>query len=523
MRQATVFVVDDEEQICSLLQRILARDGLRVLVFASGTAALETMERERPDLVITDLMMPGMSGLDLAGHVRAIHADASVIVMTGYASLENVVDALRGGVDDFITKPFSATEIRTVVQRVLARKTVAAPADPVTEPVAGAQATVALSAPAATPPEARDGHVTPLDPNLALARRLRDMTLLETIHGFLADDLVPSEIAARAADALRDALGAARCAVIATRGRDGPFHLVSVSGGADIRRDETFDLPFLTFVSASGNPAPLEPFALGGLTHHLGDGPAAGASLAGRGGPGSEAALLVVARNLDARAFDGEDLRVLGVAAAALGDLFRSLRAAESAEHAYIASLVDVVTATEHRAPWFLDHSTRVRDLSVRLAVRLGLPDHEICVLEAAAPLLDIGRVHIGDELLAKAGRLSTDEWRTLRSHPEIADAIVRPVGRLSAAKPVIRHHHENWDGSGYPDGLRGDDIPYLASIVRITDAYAALTSARPWRSALGPADAVRRLVDFSGTHFHPQLVAAFAAMQLEGATGGGA
>lgn len=508
MRQATVFVVDDEEQICSLLQRILARDGLRVLAFPCGAAALEAMERDTPDLLVTDLMMPAMSGLELASRVKTLQPGASVVVMTGYASLENVVDALRGGVDDFITKPFSAGEIRTVVQRVLSRKSAGTSAEPRTEPLD------------AGPPPVAD--TTPLDANLALARRLRDMALLETLHGLLADEIEPHELAGRAEDALRDALGIARCAVIATTDRSSPFRLVSATGGAAPRRGETFDLPLLTFVAASGNPAPIETFALGDLARHLGDGPAAAAALTSRDGRSADSGVLVVARSLDARPFDSEDLRVLGVAAGALGDVFRALRTAASAEDAYLASLLDVVTATEHRAPWFLDHSTRVRDLSVRLAERLGLPDHEIGVLEAAAPLLDIGRIHIGDDILTKSGRLSTDEWRTLRSHPEIADAIVRPVGRLSAAKPVIRHHHENWDGSGYPDGLRGDDIPYLASIVRIADAYAALTSARPWRAALGASDAVRRLVDFSGTHFHPQLVAAFAAMQLEAAGGGG-
>ena len=81
----------------------------------------------------------------------------------------------------------------------------------------------------------------------------------------------------------------------------------------------------------------------------------------------------------------------------------------------------------------------------------------------------------------------------------------------------MIRHHHENWDGTGYPDGLRGEDIPFLAALVRITDAYAALTSARPWRAALDRTAAVRRIVDYSGTHFHPQLVAAFAEMEFDG------
>jgi len=274
----------------------------------------------------------------------------------------------------------------------------------------------------------------------------------------------------------------------------------------------------LALAGASGTAAAVAPSALGEIGARLGDGPAAAAPLRPRGASSSAGAgLLVVARARGAAAFDGDDLRLLGVAASAVGNVVRAARSAESAAEDYFASLIDVVAATEHRAPWFLAHSTRVRDLSVRLGERLGLAASDIDVIEAAAPLLDIGRVHLGDGVLTKAGRLSPDEWRELRSHAEVADVIVRPLGVLRHAKPVIRHHHENWDGSGYPDGLRGDDIPFLAALVRITDAYAALTSARPWRAALAPAEAVRRIVDFSGTHFHPQLVAAFTEMQLGG------
>jgi response regulator RpfG family c-di-GMP phosphodiesterase len=508
VRLTTVYVVDDEVEIGSLLTRILSRDGLRVLPFRTAQAALTAMERDRPDLVVTDLMMPGLNGLELATRVKALVPDAAIVVMTGFASLENVVDALRSGVDDFVTKPFGAGEIRAVVQRVLTRRS--------DRDGAAEEARVAAQAPAAVAADAAP------DPNVLLARRLRDMSLLESVHAMLGDDVDSRDLAGRCAAMLRDALGVTRAAIVVPGARDGVFRLNSATGTVgNGEREREHDASVLQLIRASATPANVEAFAIGDLAARLDRGPAAAAPLRPRDVGGPDAGVVLVSRAEGAPRFEGEDLRVLGVVSAAIGDVLHALRTAERAEEAYVQSLFDVVTATEHRAPWFLDHSMRVRDLSLQLAEHVGLPEAEIDTLRTAAPLLDLGRVHIGDEVLSKQGRLSTDEWRTLRSHPEIADALVRPLGRLRHVKPVIRHHHENWDGSGYPDGLRGEDIPYLAALVRITDAFAALTSPRPWRAPLSSADAVRRLVDFSGTHFHPQLVAAFAELQ-HGAAGDG-
>ena len=117
--------------------------------------------------------------------------------------------------------------------------------------------------------------------------------------------------------------------------------------------------------------------------------------------------------------------------------------------------------------------------------------------------------------------REPADEWEVLRRHAVRGSEVLRPVGRLRQVQPVVRHHHENWDGSGYPDGLRGEDIPLLASVVRIADSYAALTSARAWRPAMDDGDAVREILGLAGRHFHPQLTAAFAEMRLSAAAEG--
>ena len=439
-----------------------------------------------------------MSGLELVSRARETLPGVAAIVITGYASIDNVVDALRSGVDDFVTKPFSVAEIRNVVGRVLQARSGTERAE--SRRGADADAPAPLSAESAVPG--------------ALARRFRDLSIVESVHTLLAEDLTSMEVVPRADPTLAAALHATRSVLLAPGSRDGAFRVRSATTAA-ARPAEDLELGVLALVVASGVAGAVDREPLAALAPLLDGGPIAAAPLSPRDPEGDDSGVLVVSRPVDAPPFGAEDLRVLGVTAAALGDVFHSLRAAERAEEAYVASLSDVVAVTESRTPWFARHSERVHALSLRLARRLGLPASEVDTVDLAARLLDLGRIEVPDDVLGKPGRPSNEEWRALRDHASRADDLIRPFGRLRNVKPVVRHHHENWDGSGYPDGLRGDEIPFLASLVRITDAYVALTAARAWRGAMEPAAAVRQIVELSGRHFHPQLVAAFTEMHF--------
>ena len=494
MKKPSVFVVDDEVQICALLTRIMQREGYTVRSFTSGEEAAEAFSTDHPDVLITDLMMPGMSGLELVRKARQVLPSIGTILTTGYASMDNLVDALRSGVDDFVTKPFSVADIRSVVARVLDRIRVATPA----------------AEPARSEPEIDLTRVT-------LARRLRDISVIESVHALIAEDPSSAELLPRSAATLDATLGVQSAALFARGTAPASFRVTSASpdDGPWASRLE-FHSAGLARFAESGVAGPIELACLGAAAGLLGDGPLAAAPLCPREPGSRDNGVVVVARAVSHAPFQSEELRLLGVFSSALGDVYRVTRFAERGEDAYVGSLCDVVAATESRSPWFARHSDRVRELSVALGRRLGLAAHDLEVLEIASRLLDLGRVETPDELLAKPGHPSADEWLLLRRHAICADELVRPLGRLKHVKPVIRHHHENWDGSGYPAGLRGDEIPFLASIVRITDSYAALTSARAWRPALDGRTAVRQMVELSGRHFHPQLVAAFTKMQGE-------
>jgi diguanylate cyclase (GGDEF)-like protein/putative nucleotidyltransferase with HDIG domain len=170
------------------------------------------------------------------------------------------------------------------------------------------------------------------------------------------------------------------------------------------------------------------------------------------------------------------------------------------------ATVAGLAEALLERDRYTGEHSEVVAELTAQVAGSLGLGEREVERIRAAALLHDIGKVGIPDDILHKARDLSDAEWRTMREHPVIGERIVRTIPGLGPVARVIRHEHENFDGSGYPDGLSGEDIPIGARIILACDAYHAMTSDRPYRAALPHAQAIRELAEGSGSQFDPKV-----------------
>ena len=156
------------------------------------------------------------------------------------------------------------------------------------------------------------------------------------------------------------------------------------------------------------------------------------------------------------------------------------------------------------------EHCERLAMVVTRLAERVALPVEEREAIAYGALLHDVGKIGVPEAILSKPGPLSTEEWTVLRRHPEIGERICRPLGLSAEFVPIVRHHHERWDGAGYPDGLRGAAIPLGARIVGLADAYDAMTHDRPYRRAFSVAHALAELRRESGRQFDPDLVEPF-------------
>jgi HD-GYP domain-containing protein (c-di-GMP phosphodiesterase class II) len=177
------------------------------------------------------------------------------------------------------------------------------------------------------------------------------------------------------------------------------------------------------------------------------------------------------------------------------------IRAAVVCAFSQLLDLRDLNTGT---------HSTRLAEWGLRVARSLGVPEHSLPELETGALLHDIGKVAVPDSILGKPGRLTVEEFDIVKRHPEFGWTVIRNLPGLEHTSLQILHHHENFDGTGYPAGLKGAEIPIGARIVSVIDAFDAMIATRPYRAGLPLEEVIRRLHAGSGSQFDPLIVQAF-------------
>ena len=185
-------------------------------------------------------------------------------------------------------------------------------------------------------------------------------------------------------------------------------------------------------------------------------------------------------------------------------------------EEAYISMVRVIAASMDARDPYTMGHSTRVARMACALGRRIGLSEEELSNLERAAIFHDLGKIQTPDDVLLKGERLSNAEEERMKNHPVDGTEILRMAPFLHRYIPVVRAHHEWYNGEGYPDGLKGDEIPLHSQVIALADAFDAMTTDRPYRQALSEEAAIAEILRFRGTQFSPGLADAFAEMMRE-------
>jgi putative nucleotidyltransferase with HDIG domain len=175
-------------------------------------------------------------------------------------------------------------------------------------------------------------------------------------------------------------------------------------------------------------------------------------------------------------------------------------------ERGYLDTIRSLASAIDAKDPYTRGHSERVASLSVEIGRELGLDGAQLTALEYAGILHDIGKIGVPEQLLRKPGRLTPEEVTLVRSHAPVGAEIVEGIEFLHGAEPAIRHHHERWDGTGYPDGLAGEAIPLVARIVNAADTWDACTSERPYQRAYSAPEVVAILASLRGRQIDPRV-----------------
>lgn len=176
----------------------------------------------------------------------------------------------------------------------------------------------------------------------------------------------------------------------------------------------------------------------------------------------------------------------------------------------FFSSMETLVAAIDARDPYTRGHSLRVTSISMEIGNEMGLNEQDIERLRIAAMLHDVGKIGIRDDVLLKKGKLNEEEYAVMKSHPVLGATIMEPIQQMGNIIPGMKHHHEWWDGSGYPDGLKGKQIPLYARIIAIADTFDAMTSDRPYQERMDPDFVAGKVRAWGGTRYDPTIVEAF-------------
>ncbi len=215
-------------------------------------------------------------------------------------------------------------------------------------------------------------------------------------------------------------------------------------------------------------------------------------------------------------AFPSDKIRLINVISDYATSAIQRAMLHNRLEESFLQTVVSLANAMDARDSYTGDHSQRMAEMASRVGKEMGLTTADIETLHWAGILHDIGKIGVPDGILNKEGKLTKEEWVVMKEHPVTGAQIVKPVKYLSAVSPIIRAHHEKYDGTGYPYGLSGEDIPFGSRILAVVDAYVAIRDERVYRAARSHEEAIAELRRFSGTQFDPVIVDIFCKTILE-------
>jgi putative nucleotidyltransferase with HDIG domain len=492
-----ILIVDDDDDCRAYLAEAFEALGCHVRRASDAGEALRALRTEPPDLVCSDLRMPGMDGLEFLALLRAHVPDLRCVVVSACADASILSQAHRLGVVACLRKPVPISELVAVLARLAAMRV-----RPDAGPSAFLQDPAVLSS-----PTVRSG-LDRLDANLL--HKTSQLSLLTQFSAALCAAPTTDPTAAansrpgdRLAPLVRRSLDIARRALAANQATLGLLDHGTVRPVEALGVSEA-SLPLTEAAQHLAMGTEGEPW------HGTIDGvPLAAAALVVHG---ERVGVLCVGRPVGAHAFGMSDADLLAAFAAQTAVALENASLGRQLEQAFQASVASLIVTLEAKHKYTEGHSMRVAEYARGISVTLGLSVLAHEQVHTAALLHDLGKVGIRDEVLDKPGDLTAAEWAAMREHPQLGARILGSLGFLTEEARIVRHHHERLDGSGYPDGLTGEDIPLAARIIGVADAFDAMRSARSYRRELSEAAAIDELRRGAGTQFDPDAVEAFCA-----------
>jgi response regulator RpfG family c-di-GMP phosphodiesterase len=480
IRDVHILIVDDENSIRELLQEYLSLEGYKVDTAKDGNDAYEYLKKSYYDIVLTDLEMPGMNGIELLKKANTQGLNHKFIILTGFGTVETAIMALKLGAVDYILKPFKLEELGLIVKKAIQRRRLEEENIQLKEALSLYQISEAmvLNNNVRTVIELiLEKAMNELDADIVL------ISLKETISSPRITRLLKSSVDITA-DELEATLDKEKVFKLLEMER---YILLSGEQINGIKKDNSFSIDIKSYLSV----------AIGLLSRFYG-------------------AFCAIRIKKD-MPFTDAHRKLSTIFAERITSLLEVKRSDEGLQLAIIESIESLVKALEAKEPYTKGHSERVSMYAHLLAGKMNLDTKTILNITQAGRLHDIGKIAIRYDSLTKKENLTREEYEQFKLHPVVGANILKPMSFLSDIIPIILYHHERYDGKGYPHGIAGENIPFGARILAICDSFDVMTSERPYRTALAKEQVIHELKQNSGSQFDPSLVGNMLLLLEEG------
>lgn len=470
-----VLVVDDESYICDVIAEMLQRDPAFVVTSESDpNQALELLQTQVYDLLLTDLVMGERSGMEILEAALAHNRETIVIMMTGHPTVENAIAAVKRGAYDYLVKPFKLDLLRATIDRGLRRQELARENVQLREMLALYQLTEVM------------GSSTELEHTLSQLLKLTMKEFSAVAASILAYD--ESRTQQFTVKAIHERSGS-NAELEFLRGRT--LHSLRAITQREVEAENISE-------SSSGDEqAPSERRYRSLISCPL----AASGKVVGT---------LNLVRSEAHREFSTGELQSLKIIASKAAYLIGNAELIEDLQNSYLSTISAFAAAVEARDIYTRGHTERVTYLCELIARELGWDEKRLMAVSMGALLHDVGKIGVPDRVLNKKGPLEPEERELMQKHPEVGARMIEGIEFLKPCLPFILSHHERWDGGGYPQGLKGEQIPIEGRILTVADTVDAILTNRPYRDAGTIQRAVSELKKFSGIQFDPQIVETF-------------
>ncbi len=478
-----ILLVDDSPEIIQLLSDFLAPYNCELHKASRGKEALRLLTETAIEIAILDIKLPDIDGIALLDAIRLQDPAVGVVMITGYNDPDMIIEAMKKGASDFLIKPFSIDKLLLSIMRVRKQRELLLERDNILSDLEDKRKIELLNRQLQT-------KIAQLTKMYHISNKFNSLNIFEDIYE--KTTLLVNEVLNA------DAAG---------------YYII------DHDSDEL--ILYKTKANGDGTAAdqrvPLSPDLLEemkqGKRHFVRENKAY-SSLVIKGE--CVGAVMMANKSNGHRGknyFSQDDIYFLKFIADKASMQIENRMLYESLFEGVLDTLTSLIVAINRRDMYTEDHCKRVADMCLALADRMGASDYQKDEVRVVAPIHDVGKVGIPDSILLKPSELSGSEYALMKNHSVFGEEIINRFDILSNEAKITRHHHERFDGMGYPDGLAGDAIPYCSRLIAICDTYDAMITDRPYRKGMAAEETFEEIRMCRGRQFDPDMTDGFLEM----------